>query len=500
MDDPPAVLDGAEPAHQQVLLGCRGAAVRGVVDREDDDLRPSADDLALDAGKLFSKQIGVPDRRQPREPDGPDLAPPARGPRGSARSPRSGPRATSATARTRRTAPGAPCRSGRPRSRSRRTRGWRSAASAPSSRTAPTSVGRADRARSCPARTPASPSSRARAGVEGALSPDDEIGWRRRRASREGRSFIRATARSSSSEGRSCAVRRRPGSSPRRATAPFGSASTGSRPGARRARRRPRRGSRPARRRPLPHRSADRHEQASTTTTTKVDNPRRRPPTRAGASGRRPGWTPSCPHENPPSGQRARTPLDRGPQPRQAEHGQPRVARGARSRRERSRTRDATAADRSDERPPRHLAEPQDPVEESAEVRRAPNDGARAAAPRRGPASRTTHSRARRPTNASGHQPSGGNASERTTPRRGDGELESGAPRSARSGAVPAEHPLLVRELAPMLHQEASLADELGGLGRHHPGLDRLEALVLGEGRATASSSSASSSPSRPPA
>src|SRR5205807_7701357 len=47
-----------------------------------------------------------------------------------------------------------------------------------------------------------------------------------------------------------------------------------------------------------------------------------------------------------------------------------------------------------------------------------------------------------------------------------------------RSGAVPAEHPALVLQLAPVLHEVAVLAYELGGLWWDHLDGQRLETLL----------------------
>src|SRR5207302_8620880 len=74
----------------------------------------------------------------------------------------------------------------------------------------------------------------------------------------------------------------------------------------------------------------------------------------------------------------------------------------------------------------------------------------------------------------------------RTPPRsrrRSEGEAgrtSLAPPAGRRSGAVPAEHPVLVLQLASVLHEVAVLAYELGGLGRDHldgKGLETLLAL-----------------------
>src|SRR5439155_6448406 len=69
---------------------------------------------------------------------------------------------------------------------------------------------------------------------------------------------------------------------------------------------------------------------------------------------------------------------------------------------------------------------------------------------------------------------------------RGRSRGRSGWRRRARiapSGAVSAQHLLLVRQLAAVFHQEATLADELRRLDRHDPGLEGLcEPLLLREG------------------
>ena len=135
------------------------------------------------------------------------------------------------------------------------------------------------------------------------------------------------------------------------------------------------------------------------------------------------------------------------------------------------------------QRDPGQLTEPPDPVDRGA-VERDPEHQPEQRTRRRGRASRRSHS-------------SGTSADERQRPqadgreRRGQGEARGqcdqererdagGAP----SGAVAAQHLLLVRQLTAVLHQEASLADELGLLHRDDPGVGRIggELLFLGEG------------------
>src|SRR4029078_5979655 len=76
------------------------------------------------------------------------------------------------------------------------------------------------------------------------------------------------------------------------------------------------------------------------------------------------------------------------------------------------------------------------------------------------------------------------------TPTTGPGPKpgRSGARSSAGdapSGAVSAQHLLLVRQLSTVLHQEASLADEFRFLDRDHTGIGRIgrQLVVLREGQ-----------------
>ena len=150
---PPAVLHRAHPAHLQVLSGRRRGPVRRVVHRHHQERRPRRGRTpASSDGKLFSKQIGVPNGGSPsvghgvhplpRRPVDRDLLDRARSTT-----------ARRATARTRRTARGAPCRSGRPAPplRSNRTTLVCCVPSGSSS-TAPTSVGDAHRGDRAPPR------------------------------------------------------------------------------------------------------------------------------------------------------------------------------------------------------------------------------------------------------------------------------------------------------------------------------------------------------------
>src|SRR3954467_1916037 len=98
--------------------------------------------------------------------------------------------------------------------------------------------------------------------------------------------------------------------------------------------------------------------------------------------------------------------------------------------------------------------------------------------------SRSSTNNGATPTNAIGHAPTGGNAREVARPAASapaHPRPSDGRGRGFTSRAVAAEHLLLIRELAPVLHEEAVPAHELGLLHRDDLGVDRLGSVVAGE-------------------
>src|SRR3954469_5365413 len=98
--------------------------------------------------------------------------------------------------------------------------------------------------------------------------------------------------------------------------------------------------------------------------------------------------------------------------------------------------------------------------------------------------SRSSTNNGATPTNAIGHAPTGENAREVARPAASapaHPRPSDGRGRGFTSRAVAAEHLLLIRELAPVLHEEAVPAHELGLLHRDDLRVDRLGAIIAGK-------------------
>ena len=177
-------------------------------------------------------------------------------------------------------------------------------------------------------------------------------------------------------------------------------------------------------------------------------------------------------------------PIHNGPGRRDRQRVDDRSVRATRPARRRRRTPRSPRRDRSDERGPGERSEQQRSNRGTPRTARARSTGRRAA-PRPAEHDRRTSSSGTSPTKAIGHAPTGGNASDVHSPAAAaipHPASSDGRPRGGfTSGAVAAEHLLLVRELAPVLHEEAALAHELGLLHRDDLRVDGLGAVVAHE-------------------
>ena len=169
-------------------------------------------------------------------------------------------------------------------------------------------------------------------------------------------------------------------------------------------------------------------------------------------------------------------PVEERPQGGRAERGATGRPGAADGRIQQRRTAASESATRQRERHPGQLAEAPDPVDRgavAAEAEHEPEE--RSARTARTGRRATGAARSRRTPRAT--RPPAGRRADRARPAAKEIERRAEG-RVAPSGAVPAPHPLLVRQLAAVLDEEAVRADELGRPGSGRRGCRRARPLV----------------------